>query len=129
VSDDPRFAKAVQQFNSGTFFEAHQTWELIWHELRGSPRDFYKGLIQIALLLHHFRSGNTRGARKLYISCQRYLTDLRPRHGGVDLDKLMSDLDACCAELMACEDETPTAQLDAKLIPRLHWEPTDGVAG
>ena len=123
MSEDPRFLEGVTRFNERAFFQAHQIWEKVWLEDRGPFRDFYKGLIQIALGLHHFRNGNTRGARKLYVSCQRYLNGLRPRHQGVDLDQLMSELDACCAELIACQDETPRVQVEEALLPRIRWEP------
>lgn len=125
---DPRFNDGVQTFNQRSFFEAHQIWEKIWLDDDSPTRDFYKGLIQIALCLHHFTRGNTRGARKLYNSCRRYLNGLRPRHRGVDLDQLMSDLQECCAELAASQEETPGAQLDPELIPQVVWEPPNQTA-
>jgi predicted metal-dependent hydrolase len=129
VINDPRFAEGIQKFNDRQFFQAHQIWERIWLEDRGPKRDFYKGLIQIALCLHHFNGGNTRGARKLYISCQRYLNDLRPKHRGVDLDRLMTDLETCCAELLACQEETPQVKIDLALEPQIAWDSTDHTSG
>ena len=62
MSFDPRFYEGIETFNRRSFFEAHQMWESVWMHYRGPSRDFLKGLIQIALGLHHFTNGNTRGA-------------------------------------------------------------------
>lgn len=122
MSFDPRFYEGIETFNRQSFFEAHQIWEGAWMHYRGPSRDLLKGLIQIALGLHHFTNGNTRGARKLYISCQKYLDGYRPRHLGVDVERFLADVHACCAELSACQDETPATRLEARLIPQIHCD-------
>jgi len=122
VSIDPRFYEAIETFNRRAFFQAHQIWESVWLPYRGPSRDLMKGLIQIALGLHHFTNGNTRGARKLYVSCQKYLNGYRPQHLGVDVERFLTDVHACCAELSSCPDETPETCLDPRLIPRIRYQ-------
>lgn len=123
VSYDPRFLEGVEAFNRQAFFDAHEIWEAVWMDERGSGRDFYKGLIQVAVCLLHFGRGNTRGARKLYVSSRRYLNAYRPRYGGVDLNRLLGDLDACCRQLADSKDETPQAVLDERQLPTIQLEP------
>jgi predicted metal-dependent hydrolase len=57
--------RAVDYFNRGEFFEAHETWEDIWRLAAGPEKRFLQGLIQIAVALHHHSTGNLRGAQSL----------------------------------------------------------------
>jgi len=57
------FHKGVEEFNAGRFFECHETLEDLWHGVRGEARDFFQGLIQIAVGLYHFDNGNLTGSR------------------------------------------------------------------
>lgn len=120
---DPRFVQGVHFFNECDFFEAHEVWEDLWSDYQGPSRRFYQGLIQVAVCLHHFGNENTRGAVKLYHSCQTYLNDYRPRYEGVDVDKLLADLERCCAELLANDEPFPTAKITPDLIPEIHLDP------
>ena len=42
-----------------------EEWEELWADYQGPDRQFFQGLIQAAVCLHHFGNGNTRGAKKL----------------------------------------------------------------
>jgi predicted metal-dependent hydrolase len=120
---DPRFVEGVRHFNACDFFEAHEVWEELWTDYRGPSRRFYQGLIQVAVCLHHFGNENTRGAIKLYHGCRTYLEEYRPRHMGVDLDKLLGDLERCCKELLASQEEFPSVTITPDLIPEIHLDP------
>ncbi len=120
---DPRFVQGVHYFNECDFFEAHEVWEDLWTDYQGPLRRFYQGLIQVAVCLHHFGNENTRGAIKLYHGCQTYLNDYRPRCLGVDVDKLLADLERCCAELIASPEEFPRVVVTPDLIPEIHLDP------
>ena len=56
-----RFAEAAAQFNSGHFFECHDTLEEIWQGKRGTVRDLLQGMIQVAVGFYHLGNGNNRG--------------------------------------------------------------------
>ena len=62
---DPHYLAGIEFFNQCDFFEAHEAWEELWTEYQGPSREFYQGLIQVAVCLHHFGNENIRGARKL----------------------------------------------------------------
>jgi predicted metal-dependent hydrolase len=110
----------VRWFNEGNFFEAHEVWEEIWTECRDPSRLFYQGLIQAAVCLLHFSKRNTRGARKLYHSSRRYLEQFGPRHQGLDVVKLLDDMERCCGEVARSEETFPQARLDVRLLPKIH---------
>ena len=119
---DPRYLAGIEHFNTCDFFEAHEVWEELWTEYQGPSRKFYQGLIQVAVCLHHLGNGNTRGAKKLYFGSRGYLEAYGSRHEGINLDKLLSELHACCAEVLASEDEYPKVEIDPDLIPEIHLE-------
>src|SRR5215469_4185184 len=59
----PELLKAVQEFNSGEFFEQHETLELLWRDTPGEIRHLYEGILQIGVGMHHlFANHNFHGA-------------------------------------------------------------------
>jgi uncharacterized protein len=121
--DEQRFLRGVACFNRGDFFAAHEAWEEIWMEVTGDTRPFYQGLIQVAVCLHHFGNGNTRGARKLFHSSHRYLQPFRPCYRGIDLDRLLGELRRCCETILAGDQPPAHAVLDPDHVPRIDLEP------
>ena len=92
MSYDPRYLQGIKYFNECEFFEAHEVWENLWQETEGGSRRFYQGLIQVAVCLHHFGNGNTRGAAKLYHSSRGYLEPFAPWHEGLDINAFLQQL-------------------------------------
>src|SRR5690606_20932959 len=60
------FHEGIALFNEGEWFEAHESWEDIWHMAAGPRKLFYQGLIQCAVTLEHMRRGNPRGVVTVY---------------------------------------------------------------
>ena len=120
---DPRYLEGIEFFNVCDFFEAHEVWESLWADYAGPSRKFYQGLIQVAVALHHFGNGNIRGAKKLYNSSRAYLEPYRPRHEGLNLDKLFAEFERCFADVLSSEETFPEIEIDPELIPELHLEP------
>lgn len=120
---DPLYLAGIAHFNVCDFFEAHEAWEHLWTDYQGPSRKFYQGLIQVAVCLHHFGNGNIRGARKLYHSSRAYLQEYRPRHQGLDLEKLLAELETCCAAMFATQEEFLEIPIEADLIPEIHLDP------
>jgi predicted metal-dependent hydrolase len=123
VNYDQHFLDGVRYFNDCDFFEAHEAWEELWTDYQGPSRKFYQGLIQVAVCLHHFGNGNARGAIKLYHSSRAYLQQYPAHYEGVDVAKLLSDLERCCAELLASQEEFPQVVVVPDLIPEIHLNP------
>jgi predicted metal-dependent hydrolase len=120
---DSRFLQGIQYFNECEFYEAHDIWEELWADYQGPSRYFYQGLIQLAVCLHHFGNGNIRGAKKLYFSCRKYLEPYGAFHHGVDLHKLLAQLQECCQDVIRSEEEYPNVEIDPDLIPEIHLDP------
>lgn len=123
INYDPRYLAGVRFFNECDFFEAHDAWEELWADYQGPSRKFFQGLIQVAVCLHHFGNGNTRGAKKLYFSSRKYLEEYLPSHLGIDLEKLLRELENCCRAIFESDEEYPNVEIDPELIPEIHLDP------
>jgi uncharacterized protein len=57
---------AIDLFNHGFYWEAHEAWEALWHAAgrRGVTADFLKGLIKLAAAGVKAREGRAAGVRQ-----------------------------------------------------------------
>ena len=95
ASDSDRhdaLAAFLAAFDAGSFFEAHEILEAFWVSYRGEDRDFYRGLIQAAVALHHLGAGNTTGAASVGARARANLTPYAPRYVAVDVDAILARL-------------------------------------
>ena len=122
-SNDSLYQQGIRYFNDCEFFEAHEVWEELWTEYRGSLRRYYQGLIQAAVALHHFGNGNIRGAKKVYLSSLAYLQDFLPACQGLDLEAFLAQYERCFAEVLASTEEFPRIEIVPDLIPEIHLDP------
>ncbi len=123
LSYDPLYLKGIEYFNECEFFEAHEVWEELWAEYRGPLRQFYQGLIQAAVALHHFGNGNIRGARKVYLSTAKYLQAYQPVCMGIDLDRFLASFAECFREVLESQEEYPQIEIIPDTIPEIHLDP------
>ena len=114
---DPRIFKGVEEFNSGFFFECHESLEEIWLEERGESRVFYQGLIQVASGYLKWEQGVLRGAIKLMHAGLEKLRAYPSGYLGVDL---VSFLDGVQSNLSRIEEAQVRGQPPPELcIPLL----------
>jgi predicted metal-dependent hydrolase len=85
---EPRFARAVAEFNARHYYEAHELWEVLWAEEVGDLRICLQALVQAAAGYHKAEIGVTNGARKLWTSSLRLLEGQADDSCGIDVAKL-----------------------------------------
>jgi len=112
----PHFLEGIEHFNARRFWEAHESWELLWLEAESDLEQFLQGLIQIAAAYHHIQRGTYRGAPRLFAAGLRRLEPFPMSCCGVD----RSEVDAAARRHWKWLDETPESALDAAEYPRLH---------
>ncbi|MGE0127881.1 MAG: DUF309 domain-containing protein [Blastocatellales bacterium] len=61
-----QYLRGIELFNAKQFFESHEVWEEIWLKAEGAEHELLRALIQSAAALHHFQSGNLKGASSIY---------------------------------------------------------------
>jgi len=118
--------KAIREFNARAWFECHETVEDLWIGEEGEVRDFYQGLIQIAVALHHWRNGNFGGAVSLLKGGAGYLGRVDGACQWVDVAALIADADRVRTALEQLGRER-MAELDPGLIPLIRTVSTSSV--
>ncbi|HEY5522651.1 MAG TPA: DUF309 domain-containing protein [Desulfuromonadaceae bacterium] len=108
--------QAIREFNRREWFECHETVEDLWIGEEGEVRDFYQGLIQVAVALHHWQNGNFGGAVSLLRGGTEYLRRAADRCQWVDVAALISDSDRMRVVLEELGKERMES-LDPALIP------------
>ena len=86
------FDRGVAEFNAGLFFECHDTLEDLWSGVRGPSRDFFQGLIQVAVGFHHLGNHNRVGAERLFGRALKRLEGYPGDYAGLDLGALRSSV-------------------------------------
>ncbi len=82
----------MAQFNQGLFFECHDTLEDVWTGVRGPARDFFQGLIQVAVGFYHLGNDNRGGSATMLRRGLSRLAKYPDGYGGVDLGRLRREV-------------------------------------
>jgi predicted metal-dependent hydrolase len=96
-----QFDEGVRLFNAGRYFECHDVLEDLWSGVRGESRDFFQGLIQVAVAFYHLERENPEGARSMFERASRRFSAYPGRYFGFDLDaqraRIAAELDRLAA--------------------------------
>lgn len=82
----------IDLFNHGYFWEAHETWESLWHAAgrKGQVADFLKGLIKLAAAGVKMREGNVDGVGRHMNRTSELLGSVSStQYCGLDLPQLL----------------------------------------
>jgi predicted metal-dependent hydrolase len=102
------------------FYECHDTLEEVWSGLRGEPRSFVQGLIQLAVAFYHLGNGNRTGAVRLLGRGLERLAAYPAVYAGLDTGPLRAEAERWRAALLsgtALPEEPPPAILPAGPVP------------
>ena len=83
--NSPKYREGIELFNRGKYYDCHEVLEDVWREAPVPEKKFLQGLIQVAVGLHHYSTGNIVGARSLTARGHANLCRYSERHGGIDL--------------------------------------------
>jgi predicted metal-dependent hydrolase len=117
-ADSPpgQLLQGIREFNGKEWFECHETVEELWIGSEGELRDFYQGIIQIAVALHHWRNGNFGGAISLLKGGAGYLRHVDDVCQWVDVAGLIAEADKL-REALELLGEARMNELNQGLIP------------
>lgn len=114
----PELLEGIAQFNRGEYYECHETLEDIWRMETGPIREFYKGILQVGVAVHHARRGNLKGARRLVDSGTDLLKPFEPRCMGVDVANL---LEAAARFRKGLDAFPPGAEVNIEVVPVIRF--------
>ncbi len=98
---EPRWREGATLFNERRYFESHEVWEALWHDVGGDERQLLQGLIQLAAAYHHLAHGNRSGAEYLYRRGRERLSRWVPARAGLPVAELLEQVDRDFAALNA----------------------------
>jgi predicted metal-dependent hydrolase len=85
----------IELFNTKQFYHCHDVLEAAWKEEHGPAKQFYQGLIQLAVALHHLVRQGYNGASPLLAEGIQKLEPFSPTYLGVNVGKLVAEARRC----------------------------------
>src|SRR5207249_6487638 len=93
-SQDRLLERGLELIRAGGFFAAHEELELAWRAADEGERDFYQGLVHVAVAWYQAGRGNRVGCERQLEKAERRLGPYAPRHCGVDVAALLGQVRA-----------------------------------
>ena len=81
----------------GEYFAAHEELEDAWRAAEPDERDFYQGLVHVAVAWYQAGRGNRVGCERQLEKAARRLGPYAPEHRGVDVASLLAQVAAAAA--------------------------------
>ena len=78
----------------GRFFEAHEELELVWRAAEAGERDFYQGLVHVAVAWYQAGRGRPVATASQLDKAARRLAAFVPEHRGVDVAGVLAQVGA-----------------------------------
>ena len=114
--------KVVDQFNTGLFWDCHETLEDLWLVTPYPLRHFYQGVLKIAVGFHHSNRHNVRGCRNKLGEGLRLLKVFTPSFLGLDTEALAVETDRWL-QLVSRGPRLDWTALEAESKPRIRHTP------
>ena len=77
---------------AGRYFEAHEELELAWRAAEPAERDFYQGLVHVAVAWYQAGRGRPVATARQLEKAARRLSGFAPDHLGVDVAGVLEQL-------------------------------------
>ncbi|MFA9445716.1 DUF309 domain-containing protein [Egicoccus sp. AB-alg6-2] len=110
----------VALWNDERFFEAHECLEHVWHAAPDVDRDFWQGVIQVAVAGVHLQRDNLDGAMALFTRAAQRLSGYPDVHRGVDVEQLRT---ACHGAVAALSDAGAVIEVGFPEFPAMDGGP------
>ena len=92
----------------GRYFEAHEVFEELWRAADADERDFYQGLVHVAVAPYQESRGHEVAVRSQLAKAGRRLSPFTPTHHGVDVAALLAWVDRSLT-LGRCDGPPPVS--------------------
>ncbi|HEX6761668.1 MAG TPA: DUF309 domain-containing protein [Gaiellaceae bacterium] len=87
------YKRGLRLAQEGSFFEAHEAFELAWRACGPEERDFFQGLVHVVVSAYQRGRGRPVAAERQRLKALRRLAPYAPRHRGLDVASLLAALD------------------------------------
>ena len=86
------FESGLELIRRGDFFAAHEELELAWRAAAPAEKDFFQGLVHVAVAWYQAGRGNRYGCARQLAKAERRLSAFAPEHRGVDVTSLLAQV-------------------------------------
>jgi 8-oxo-dGTP pyrophosphatase MutT (NUDIX family) len=104
----------------GEYFEAHESLEDAWRMADPAEKDFFQGLVHVAVAWHHAGRGNRPGCERQLAKAQRRLGPFAPVHRGVDVVRVLGSVGEAARIV-----EGGSLELPRPLVSSTTWDGTE----
>jgi predicted metal-dependent hydrolase len=87
-----RFLAGVELIRTGEYFAAHEELEDAWRAAPPEERDFFQGLVHVAVAWYQAGRGRRIGTERQLAKALRRLEPFAPTHRGLELQPLLDQL-------------------------------------
>jgi predicted metal-dependent hydrolase len=101
------FLSGLDLIRGGEFFAAHEELELEWRAAEPGERDFFQGLVHVAVAWYQAGRGNRRGCERQLEKAERRLAPFAPAHRGVDVASVLEQVERAQAIVAGGSLELP----------------------
>jgi len=88
------YKRGLENLREGRFFEAHEELELVWRAAAPGERDFYQGLVHVAVAWYQAGRGRPVATASQLEKAARRLAPFAPAHRGVDVADVLAQVGA-----------------------------------
>jgi uncharacterized protein len=89
---DDGLATGLELIRRGEYFAAHEELEEAWRAAPAGERDFFQGLVHVAVAWYQAGRGRKVGTERQLAKAVRRLEPFAPAHRGVELTALLEQL-------------------------------------
>jgi predicted metal-dependent hydrolase len=84
--------RGLELIRAGEYFAAHEELELAWRAADPAEKDFFQGLVHVAVAWYQAGRANRVGCERQLDKAARRLAPFAPRHRGVDVDSVLAQV-------------------------------------
>jgi len=86
------YKHGLEHIRAGRYFEAHEELELAWRAAAPDEKDFFQGLVHVAVAWYQAGRGKPLATERQLEKALRRLAAYEPTHRGVDVAALRTQL-------------------------------------
>jgi predicted metal-dependent hydrolase len=95
------FKRGIEAIRAGRYFEAHEELEEAWRAAPAEERDFFQGLVHVAVSWYQAGRGRRVATERQLEKAARRLAPFAPSHRGVDVADVLAQVAAAQARVAA----------------------------
>jgi predicted metal-dependent hydrolase len=101
------YKAGLDHIRAGRYFEAHEELELVWRGAAPEERDFYQGLVHVAVAWYQAGRARPIATASQLEKASRRLARFAPVHRGVDVADVLAQVEAARALVAGGSLELP----------------------